>query len=106
MILLCYCVHSQKQLQNRCEWGIEEYNIMKSSKRSVITKKNNHNESTGKYYSYGNKGSFDLVDGSSVSQYTYRKYKDDVKNCLSATKDILMQQIASRELSVAVDDMC
>lgn len=59
--------------------------------KNNITKKGaaNHHNSTGKYYSFGNKGAYKIVNNSSVGQYsnkniTARKYKELLKD---AAKD-------------------
>ena len=70
IILACMCINTTTE---NVSWGMNQYNILKTSKKSVITKTSNHNNSTDLYYAYGNKGNFWLINNSSVSQRTYKK---------------------------------
>ena len=84
MLLLCLCVDKTK---SGVSWGQDHCNIVKASKRSVITAKIKHNNSTGLYYSYGNKGNFGLINDSSVSQYKYWKSKSKFQIKLSKSNN-------------------
>ena len=46
---------------------------MNQSKTSVISAKNNHHDSKGLYFSFGNKARYKTIDGSSIGQYTNKK---------------------------------
>lgn len=76
---------------------------MKASTNSVITKKNNHNESSGYYYSYGNRGNFGIVDGSSIGQYTYKCLGNNLKTTLFHIRDTAVEHIYSHELRSGID---
>ena len=67
-LLLMYCVDEYQQYCTGWEWNESIWKAMKASKNNIITKKKNHNGSSGYYYIYGNKGNFGMVDGSSVGQ--------------------------------------
>ena len=102
MLLLCLCVDKTK---SGVSWGQDHCNIVKASKRSVITSKITHNNSTGLYYSYGNKGNFGLINDSSVSQYTYKKYKSEWRNEMSHSSNNFMQQLSAEDLLNGLLDM-
>ena len=84
MILTCMCINKTTA---SVPWGMNQYNIIKTSKKSVITKTSNHKNSTGLYYAYGNKGNFGLINDSITSQYTYQKYKSKFKTKLSQSNN-------------------
>ena len=50
-------------------------NALRRSEENIMKCSSEHHASTGYYYSFGNMGSFDKVDTSSVGQYVR-------KNCL------------------------
>ena len=58
-------------------WGNEHFKAIKQSKPNIIGASMGHSGSEGHYYSYGNKGNFGIVDGSSVGQYVIEPYKNN-----------------------------
>ena len=58
--------------------------------------------SKGLYYSYGNKGNYDMVGNSSMGQYINKPYKDKMKSSTSDCNDIVMEEIV---LEVGIDGM-
>ena len=60
-------------------WGIDEANFLKKCKQNIIKGNSSHFGSTGKYYSFGNRANYALIDNSSVTQYVSKKFKSDVK---------------------------
>ena len=54
-------------------WGREHYNMTKSCKNNILTDSTKHHESAGYYFSWGNRGNYETVDKSSVTQYTHMK---------------------------------
>ena len=75
-------------------WGDEHFKCMKQSKPNIIGGSLAHFGSEGYYYSYGNKGNFGIVDGSSVGQYVNKKYK----NATRTKKLYFMQSYLKRWL--------
>ena len=63
----------QKKKKNSLVWTKHHFNKVKKCKRSVITKNNKHHESTGRYFSFGNKAAHRITNNSSVSQYAVTK---------------------------------
>ena len=47
--------------------------------------------SEGRYFSYGNKGNFGMVDGSSVSQYINRKFTTESRSNKSAFNSMMIE---------------
>ena len=58
--------------------GQVNFDCYESIKKNIITKANNHNGSMGSYFNYGNRGNFGMIDGSSVGQYTYKCFQNDL----------------------------
>ena len=44
------------------KWGREQYEIVKSCKKNIMTLVNNHHGSCGEYFSWGNKGNYGMKD--------------------------------------------
>ena len=61
-----------------------------------------HFNSEGLYYSYGNKGSYVMIDNSSVGQYGNRSYDDPVENMMSDNNTDLIEELVSKELEVEI----
>ena len=99
-LLLCICV--SKVDNNAIEWGQNEWNIIKSSKKNVITKSFKHNDSCGHYYAYGNKGNFGMKGHSSVGQYSFKSRKGNKKQSMQSLKNKMMQYLASAEQSKGI----
>ena len=99
IILLMYCVDDYQKNNTGWKWDVNVFNAMKLSKNNIITKMNNHNGSTGNYYSYGNKGAFSLVDGNFVGQYAYKFPKDQLKVTEAHIRDWAVDCINTNECS-------
>ena len=100
-----YCVDDHQCHVTDWEWNESVFKAIKTSKNNVITKKNNHNGSSGYYYSYGNRSNFGMIDGSSVRQYSHKKFKDDVKTTKAHVIDSLVDKISSHELGAGIDSL-
>ena len=104
-LLLMYCIDQYQKHCTGWEWNQSICNAMKASKNNIITKENNCNSSAGHYYSYGNRGNFGMVNGSSVGQYTYKRFKSDMKTISSHIRDTAVQCISSHELGAGIDSL-
>ena len=102
VILLCICMHDHQKHTTGWEWGIGIYKTITASKNNVIKKKNNHHQSLGGFYSYGNRGNFGMVNGSSVGQYSHKKFKDDLKSMTSQIRDQAIECITCHEFASGV----
>ena len=105
-LLLSLAVLQKKKKQDEVPWGINEYKIVQSLKINIISKHNNHNNSEGQYYSYGNKGSFSKVTNSSVGQYANRQFKDQHKQHMSNLKNDFMHSLTAKELRNGINSLC
>ena len=104
-VLLLYCVHDHQRHYTGWEFNRGLVKALTTSKQNIITKKKNHNGSEGKYFSYGNKANFEIINHSSVSQYAYKLFKDDEKSTASHLKNNAIECICSHELGVAMDSL-
>ena len=104
-LLLMYCIDEHQKHCTGWEWNETICDAIKASKNNIITKENNHNGSVGHYYSYGNRGNFGMVDGSSVGQYTYKCFNSEFKTMSSHIKDTAVQHICSHELGAGIDSL-
>lgn len=58
-------------------WNDEAAAKLKFSKNNILkSSKAKHVDPLGKYYSFGNKGNFGMVDNSSVGIYSSKAYKN------------------------------
>ena len=69
---------------------------MNGSKPNILTGHTTHFESTGKYYSYGNKGAFGIKNNSSVGQYVHKK---------SSINASIIEEMVAAEVKVGVKDL-
>ena len=71
-IFLCVCIYNHQKDRIGWTWGKDHYTAIDNSKPNMLIGDSKNFESTGKYYSYGNKGAFGMVDNTSVSQYVMK----------------------------------
>ena len=69
-------------LQSECNesgmlWKPDLVNLLKKTKPNICKSKSAHFGSNGFYVSFGNKGSYALLDNSSVGQYATKKSKNE-----------------------------
>ena len=69
---------------------------MNGSKPNILSGHTTHFDSTGKYYSYGNKRSFEMKKNSSVGQYVHKKSSINVS---------IIEEMVAAELEVGVKDL-
>ena len=68
--VLLAVMHLDKRLDRiGLKWGREQYDIVKSCKKNIMTLGNNHHGSYGEYFSWGNKGNYGMKNKSSVGSY-------------------------------------
>ena len=78
------------------KWGREQYDIVKSCKKNIITLANNHHGSCGDYFSWGNKGNYGMKDKSSVGSYVTRP---GLKSSLNSA---FIEQMVNTELQSSI----
>ena len=72
-VILLALIHLDVKYEGILEWKKEHHNMMHEHKKPLFETDSKHHGSTGKYYSYGNKGNFWMVGLSSIGQYTSRE---------------------------------
>ena len=88
------------------EWIQEHYDDITSSKLNIITKINDHNGSTGYYYSYSNKGNYVLVNNYSMAQHSCKKFKSNKKTIKAIVEEVVMEEMSAHKLGVRMVGMC
>ena len=61
-------------------WDSDDLVNIKRCKPNIITARTSHYGSTGLYYSYGNRGNYQMMNNSSITQYAHKKYKCPLKS--------------------------
>ena len=90
-------MHLDKSMdKSGLQWGIDQYNIIKSCKKNIMTAANNHHGSCGEYFSWGNKGNCGMQNNSSVRSYVN---KPGLKSSLTST---FIEQMINTELQMSV----
>ena len=105
-ILLSLCVHNRKKVATGCNWGPAEFKLIKISKNNICTKKSNHHDSNGYYYSQGIKAALKRQEIYQWVSMHVRNIKVKHTNLLSVMKNKLMQQCAAQDLVIGVDGLC
>ena len=80
-------------------WTKKHYDAVHECKDSVISKHNKHHQSSGEYFSFGNKGAYKTVDGSSVGQYATKKNS----SIQQKSNVIIIEELIARELKQGID---
>ena len=71
-IVLCLCQIRKQTNISEYIWGNYKVKLLHSAKRNIITGHSTHYGSKGKYYSFGNRANYAMVDNSTITQYTPR----------------------------------
>ena len=85
--------------------GSHQANFCKATKDNLIDTNSSHFGSKGKYYSFGNRGNYDMIDDSTVTLYVSKNYKNDMKYKLATMNADVLEEMAGSELKSAVNDM-
>ena len=73
LVLFAGCRKGSRKKSFELNWDKKDFKLLKKCKKNVIKKGNNHNESIGHYFSFGNKANFSVdEDNSSISTYKSR----------------------------------
>ena len=73
VVLLAVCYLNKNRKKYGQLWDTKHFEIMKSSKDNIIKGDTKHHQSSGSYFSWGNRGNYKTVAKSSVTQYTFKK---------------------------------
>ena len=106
VVVLLICRLDSLRDRTGWAWGYEHFKCMKESKPNIIGGSLEHFGSEGHYYSYGNKGNFGIVDGSSVGQYVNKKYKNATRTTKALILADLLEEMAAREFAIGIDGLC
>ena len=79
VVVLCFCVLNRQKKNTGQVWGRNHLKLIRQIKSNLMGSIGSHFYSEGLYYSYGNKGSYVMIDNSSVGQYLNKSYDDQVK---------------------------
>ena len=71
-VLLMACVYQPDSNKGK-KWNNDDFKEVKKCKPNIL-QSSKHHQSTGYYASFGNKGSYEIVNSSSVGQYTTKKH--------------------------------
>ena len=66
-------------------------------KRNVINVTNSHHGSTGKYYCYGIRENYRIIEQSSVTKYSHKKISKETINSLSIDRSNILYKMSSSE---------
>lgn len=106
VVLLFIVVFDTDINERHFSWTDEHYNKLKYSKNNILaSSKSKHFNSTGQYYSFGNKGNFGMIGTSSVGIYCSKSYKNIKSNEKAKKYAKEMEDIAGNEVKVAVKNI-
>ena len=103
VVVLCMCVLNYQRNNTGWSWGKSHYDLVRQSKNNLMAGMASHFESEGKYYSFGNKGSYGMINNSSVGQYANRKYKDESKMINSNINATIIEEMVTNKLEAGID---
>ena len=61
------------KLVEKWMWDADNFKLLKKCKRNIIRKTNDHHESVGHYFSFGNRANFKITKESSVGTYATKR---------------------------------
>ena len=99
-IILLALIKMDTEYAGILEWNKDHHIIMHKHKKPLFDSDSKHHGSTGKYYSYGNKGNFGMVGLSSVGQYANRD-----SNHLSYYKGKCIEEISQMEMQCGIANL-
>ena len=100
MILLCLAKNRSKVRNTMYKWGKKESLLLKMCKHSVMNVTNSYHGSIGKYYSFGNRANYRIMEQSSVTQYIHKKFPNQKLNSLSIKRSNMLYKISSLEILI------
>jgi len=83
-------------------WGKEKTHVVRDCKSNIIKGNSSHFGSSGKYFSFGNRANYGLIENSSITQYAPKKF-GSIKASLTSELDAsFMEKIVGRELELGI----
>ena len=87
-------------------WGKNDFRYLKICKKNIIKKNNNHHESTGHYFSFGNRANFLVENDSSVCTYKSRTSHGPYEQRELDDMAIEYDMKCSQQLQIAHNILC
>lgn len=106
IILLLMCRLDVQRDRTGWAWEHEYFKTIESSKTNRSNANMGHFGSDGRSFSYGNKGNFVMVDGSSVSQCVNIKFTTESRSTKSVFNSKLIEEMATQEIGIGLDRLC
>ena len=86
-------------------WGRKEFDILNMCKTSVINGHSSHHGSLGKYYSFGNRANYGMIENSSITQYVSKKYSSTSKTQDAEENANVIMLMSLKELQYSVTQL-
>ena len=105
IVILMFCKLQNIKQAKGYKWGSHQAKFLKVTKNNIMDCHSSHFGSTGSYYSFGNRGNYGMIDGSSVASYATKSYKNERRNTLTKINADVLEEMAACELISAVNGM-
>ena len=106
IVVLLLCKLDANRGRKGGPYVIQYVDTIHQSKTNIIKGSSSHFGSEVKYYSYGNKGNYRMINGSLVGQYANKKFVKAISSekCIFNAK--LMEELAAQEIATCNDILC
>ena len=102
IVVLCLMKLEREQIHSQYLWGPNDAINVKKCKTNIITGHSTHFGSTGKYYSFGNRANYGMIDKSSITQFVHKKYKKLSSNITAEQQSQVMEELLANDLNNGV----
>jgi len=102
-VVLMTCIFRQPPKTSKT-WNKEDFVLIKKCKPNIL-QSSNHHQSTGYYASFGNKGSYEMQNQSSVGQYATKKNTKLEKQRIINSNATIYENYCADEISRSVNTM-
>ena len=103
VVVLMTCIDRQIPKTQKT-WNHDDYKRVKKCKPNIL-QSSKHHQSSGYYSSFGNKGSYETVNESTVGQYTTKKHSCLSKQVIINQEATIYEKFCSNEISRSVKDL-
>jgi hypothetical protein len=104
IVVLMACI--SRPIQNlEKTWNHDDYKRVKKCKPNIL-QTSNHHQSMGYYAFFGNKGSYETLNDSSVRQYKNKKNSCSAKQLLIDQDASRYEKLCANEVARSVNDLC
>ena len=98
IVVLCLMKLEREQIHSQYLWGLNDAVNIKKCKTNIITGHSTHFGSTGKYYSFGNRANYGMIDKSSITQYVLKKYNKLSSMITAEQQSQVMEELLANDL--------